>query len=96
MRRGIKGAWDVLTGRYSKIRALNDAEALQGLHRDRAQRDALVRDQLAERMSLQAEIQRERTRQATQVLGLYRQAAQFRRMQEGRVQGQDRGLDLGR
>lgn len=64
--------------------------------RDRAQRHALVGAQLVERTSLQGAIQQERTRQATQVLGLYRQAAQFRQMQEGRVQAQDRGHDLGR
>lgn len=95
MRRGIVGAWDILTGRYSKMRARNEAEAFQGILRDRAQRDALVKSQLAERSSLQKTIQQERTRHATQVLGLYRQAAQFRLMQEGRTQTRDRGNDLG-
>lgn len=95
MRRGIKGAWDVLTGRYFKVRARNEAEAFQGVVRDRAQRDALVRDQLAERAALQSSIQKERTRHATQVLGLYRQSAQFRQMREGRAQAKERGIDLG-
>ena len=96
MRRGIMGAWDVITGRYAKIRARNDAEAYRGMLRDRAQRDDLVRDQLAERLSLQSKIQHERMRHAAQVLGLYKQAAEFRRMQEGRIQGIDRGNQLGR
>ena len=96
IRHGVLGAWDVLTGRYAKTRRLNETEALQGLQRDSAQRDDLVRDHMRERSELQQTISRERERQARQVLGLYRDAAEFRRMRDGLVAGRETGPELGR
>lgn len=80
VRTGPKGVWDIMTGRYFKVRKQNEVEAFFGLQRDRAQRHDLVSAQLKERQALQQEIVRLRERSARQVLGLYRDAAQYRRM----------------
>jgi hypothetical protein len=80
VRTGAKGVWDIMTGRYFKVRKQNEMEAFFGLQRDRAQRHDLISAQLKERQALQQEIVRLRERSARQVLGLYRDAAQYRRM----------------
>ncbi len=80
VRTGAKGVWDVLTGRYFKVRKQNEMEAHFGMQRDRAQRHDLVSAQLKERQNLQSQIQQGLERHARQVLGLYRDAAQYRRM----------------
>ena len=96
IRGGVKGAWDVLTGRYWKARRQNEMEGFFAVQRDRAQRDTLIRDQLRERTRLQTELQQVRTRQARQLLALYRDAAQFRQAQDARAPRRDPGLDFGR
>lgn len=97
IRHGIKGAWDVLTGRYWKQRRENEREALFGVQRDRNQRDELRQQQLAERRALQAEIAQKRTHHATQVLKLYKNAVEFREMaRTGQSRDYGRGLELGR
>jgi MobA/VirD2-like, nuclease domain len=96
IRGGVKGAWDLLTGRYWKARRQNEMEAFFAMQRDRAQRDTLIRDQLKERGKLQADLQQARTRQAGQLLALYRDAARFRQAQETRAPRRDTGLDFGR
>lgn len=80
VRTGAKGVWDIMTGRYFKVRKQNEMEAFFSLQRDRAQRHDLVSAQLKERQTLQREIGRLRERSARQVLGLYRDAAHYRRM----------------
>ncbi len=51
--KGLRGLWDRLTGRTSKLRQQNEAEAMRAMQRDRAQRDALVAAQLKDRRVLQ-------------------------------------------
>lgn len=80
VRTGAKGVWDILTGRYFKVRKQNEMEAFFGLQRDRNQRHDLVQSQLKERQGLQSQIVAARERHAGQLLGLYRDAAQYRRM----------------
>lgn len=80
VRSGAKGVWDIMTGRYFKVRKQNEMEAFFGLQRDSNQRHDLVSAQLKERQGLQREIVSLRERSARQVLGLYRDAAQYRRM----------------
>jgi len=96
IRGGVKGAWDLLTGRYWKARKQNEMEAFFAMQRDRAQRDALIRDQLKERSRLQTDLQQVRTRQARQLLALYRDAARFRQAQEAAAPKRDTGLDFER
>jgi len=62
LRAGLAGLWDTFTGRAKAIRAQNEAEALQALRRDRAQREAIVTVQLQERQSVQRAIHTMRQR----------------------------------
>ncbi len=97
IRHGIKGAWDVLTGRYWKQRRENEREAEQGIQRDLKERNELRQQQLAERRALQVEIAAKRTQHATQVLKLYKNAVEFREMaRTGQSRDYGRGLELGR
>jgi hypothetical protein len=96
VRGGVMGVWDMMTGRYSRARKANEAEAFFSMQRDRAQRQALVSAQLKDRRELQSRIVQARTRHAQQVLGLYRDAARFRAAQENRAQSPNRSLDFGR
>ncbi len=61
-RAGLRGLLDTFTGRARAIRAINEAEAIQGLRRDRRQRDALTAAQLKERQPLQAQLDALRAR----------------------------------
>lgn len=85
LRHGFAGLWDRLTGDYQKTRKSNEAEAFFGLQRDRAQRQSLITEQLAERRVLQAQIRQTRTRHAEQILALHKQAANYRLMQDSRA-----------
>lgn len=110
LRKGIAGAWDFLTGRYFKTRKQNEIEAKFACERDSHERHALIQRQLKDRQALQDLIRENRRKEAERILGLYRDAATFRRMREGerdkdrdgrstdpkpRAPRRDRGLDLG-
>ena len=98
-RKGWAGVWDFMTGRYFKVRKQNELEVQFAKERDRTERHGLITAQLKERQELQSNIKSARRREAEQVLALYRDAAKFRRMREGREQTparvRDKGLDLG-
>ncbi len=51
--RGLRGLWDRLTGKTRAIRLQNEKDAAAAALRDRTERDALVKRQLAERQQLQ-------------------------------------------
>ncbi|MEO8757844.1 MAG: relaxase/mobilization nuclease domain-containing protein [Devosia sp.] len=57
IRRGIVGLWDRITGRYNKVRLLNEADSLSAMTRDAVEKQALIDRQLAERRQLQTQIQ---------------------------------------
>ena len=98
-RKGWAGVWDFMTGKYFKTRAQNELEAQFAKERDRNERHGFVTAQLKERQDLQASIKTARRREAEQVLALFKDAAKFRRMREGREQSparvRDKGLELG-
>lgn len=96
VRKGMAGAWDFLTGKYFAVRKQNEMEFAASVIRDRAQAQALVRDQMRERGELQSRIVATRERHARQVLALYRDAARFREMRAGRSQDRNAGFDLDR
>jgi hypothetical protein len=107
LRKGIAGAWDFLTGKYFKVRKQNEMEAKFARTRDSHERHALIHAQQKDRQALQELIKENRRKEAERILGLYRDAAKFRRMREGerdsdRDRGRtspkpkrDRGLELG-
>ena len=71
-RTGMKGAFDRLSGRHSRVRKQNEMEAWMALQRDREQRHALIAAQLAERRELQRRIDDLRQRHAERVAELHR------------------------
>ena len=75
--KGLKGFWDALTGKKSKIIEQNQKEAYSAYRRDMNERDALVFSQLEEQKSLSKEIsklqnneQKERLELQQKVFGL--------------------------
>lgn len=108
LRKGLPGVWDFLTGKYFKTRKQNEMEAKFARERDSHERHALIRAQLEHRQALQELIKENRRKEAERILGLYRDAAKFRRMREGEAERdkdrgrssatirpkRDRGLDL--
>ncbi|MFN7400002.1 MAG: relaxase, partial [Sandaracinobacter sp.] len=109
LRKGIAGAWDFLTGKYFKTRKQNEMEAKFARERDSHERHALIHAQHKDRQALQELIKENRRKEAERILGLYKDAAAFRRMREGEAvrdkdrgrnsttirPKRDRGLDLG-
>lgn len=109
LRKGLPGVWDFLTGKYFKVRKQNEMEAKFARERDSYERHALIRAQHKDRQALQELIKENRRKEAERILGLYRDAAKFRRMREGEAERnkdrgrnstsmrprRDRGLDLG-
>jgi Relaxase/Mobilisation nuclease domain len=57
--RGLSGIWQRLTGQYAKIKAQNEMETVLAWQRDRAERDALIFEQLNERQALQDQIKKQ-------------------------------------
>jgi hypothetical protein len=95
------GVWDIMTGRYFRTRKQNELEAQFARERDRTERQALIAKQLKERQVLQADIKALRTRHATQILALHKQAVHYRDHQPRQPREASRGrsrsasLDLG-
>jgi septal ring factor EnvC (AmiA/AmiB activator) len=79
LRTGIRGLWDRMTGRHVRLVASNDAEALAGFRRDRAQRQALIDAQLHDRQALQRGLAELRQAQAVRLITLHREFATLRR-----------------
>lgn len=67
--RGIRGLWGWVSGQNRKIRLQNELEAQRAQERDRAEREAMIQKQLAERRVLQVRLK-------------ITQAQQFEAMQE--------------
>jgi len=77
VRHGLKGAWDRITGRYSRVRRMNEAETIEALRRDRSERDALIADQLEERQRLQRQIRQQRHVHTIEMASLQRDIAAY-------------------
>jgi hypothetical protein len=88
LRKGLASLWDRLTGEHAKVRKQNELEAYWSLHRDRAQRDALVSAQLRERQSLQIQIRALRQAQANRLRELHRDLHCYGELQ--RIKNRDR------
>lgn len=56
IRRGFKGIWDKLNGRYWKTREKNEKESYNAYLRDQQQREDLINKQLTERQNLQTQL----------------------------------------
>lgn len=81
--KGIRGLWGWVTGKNRKIREQNEAEIARAQARDRAEKQEVIRKQLAERRNLQRQIKLTREKQQQRVQELNRDVA--RAMKLGRV-----------
>jgi hypothetical protein len=99
--KGLRGLWHRLTGRYQKIRAANEVEALATRQRHTKERDTLIQQQLGQRAALQEQVRDVRRQQAEQLLELRADAGRYLRFGRGeaaseRAPGHGLGLTLSR
>lgn len=83
--RGFSGIWSRVTGKFSKIKAQNEMEALQAWQRDRAEKDRLVSRQLDERQRLQTVIKKMREERGKEVAQIRSEIAAYVAMKRGDV-----------
>lgn len=76
--KGFSGIWQRLTGRYAKVKAQNEYEALEAFRRDRAEKDALIFKQLGERQALQQDIKLQRSFAQQELMQLRADIAHYR------------------
>ncbi|MHA3976487.1 relaxase/mobilization nuclease domain-containing protein [Halovulum sp. GXIMD14794] len=77
--KGFSGIWHRLTGKYAKVRAQNEHEALEALHHDRAEKDALIFKQIEERQAVQRDIRAQRESAQEDLLCLREDVAHYMR-----------------
>jgi hypothetical protein len=75
--KGFSGIWHRLTGRYTKVKAQNEHEALEAYRRDRAEKDALIFRQLEERQALQRDVKAQRSIAQEELLRLREDVTQY-------------------
>ena len=75
--RGIKAIWSWMTGQTKKIRMQNALEISNSEARDRAEREEMIRKQLAERRTLQRQIVHARGKQHEAMADLNRDVAHY-------------------
>ena len=95
IRTGLRGVVDFISGRRRELRAQNEAEAYQGLLRDRAQREAMFTAQMRERKALQQRFDQLRQAQRDERLALVRRVASVMRRQDGNNQSQSQDTARG-
>lgn len=94
--RGFSGIWHRLTGQYRQTREQNERETVEAWKRDRAEKDALIFNQLDEREALQRDIKRHRARSNETLMQLRADVANFsvserdQELQKRRVQEEER------
>ena len=81
--RGVAGLWHRITGKYQKVRRLNELETIRCERRDRNEKQALIENQLEQRNKLQTHVQtnrennHDRLRELRQDISLYRDIQDF-------------------
>ena len=74
---GLKALWFRVTGKYRKIKKLNEAETLQCKSRDQSERQKLIDQQLRQRRQLQHEIRLLRHQHGIRVKKLNRDMSEY-------------------
>ncbi|MCJ1903359.1 hypothetical protein MR829_23880, partial [Paracoccus versutus] len=77
--KGFSGIWHRLTGKYAKVRAQNEHDALEALHRDRAEKDALIFKQIEERQAIERDVRMQREAAQEELLRLREDVAHYMR-----------------
>lgn len=80
LHKGIRGVWELLTGKARAIRRQNEKEAFDGYRRDTAQREALFTAQSKEKQALHSRIAAMRARQRAERMQLAGRLADVLRM----------------
>lgn len=83
--KGFSGIWSRITGKFSKIKAENEMEALRAWQRDRSEKDRLIQRQLDERGRLQQAIKKMRDTRAQEVAQIRSEIAAYVAMKRGDV-----------
>lgn len=103
LHKGLRGVWELLTGKASAIRRENEQEAYRGYLRDRDQREALFKAQMKEREALQKRIdgirvehRQERMRLARRIVDALRTSDDFGRHRERMRRPRTLDLDMER
>jgi len=74
-RSGVRGLWDIVTGRAAKTRRENELERKAGQERDGQERESMFREQFEERRDLQARFEETRKAQRAERMQTARQVA---------------------
>jgi len=86
IRRGFKGIWDKLNGRYWKTREKNEKESYYAHIRDQQQREDLINKQIVERQNLQTQINLLRNNHEKEQKHLIRDLSMITDRQKGRME----------
>lgn len=78
--KGIRGLWGWVIGQNRKIRFQNELDAKRAQERDRAEREAVIQKQLAERRALQERVKAMRAQQHEAMQELTRDVAHYARL----------------
>lgn len=78
LNKGIRGLWQRMTGEHARTIKRNQFEALEALRRDRAQREAQIFAQGAERRKLQEQIHTARAVHTKEMTDLHRDLARLK------------------
>lgn len=79
---GFMGLWHRITGKYQKIRRLNELETVRCERRDRNETQAMIEKQLEERGRLQVHVQSKREKHYKAMQELRQDIATYRDMQD--------------
>ncbi|MCK4945451.1 MAG: relaxase [Alphaproteobacteria bacterium] len=80
--KGIKGLWHRITGKYRKIRVINEHETVHCIARDQKKKQRLIAEQLKERQKLQTKIQHLRHEHKETMLNIRLEIGHYLEMQE--------------
>lgn len=99
--KGLRGLWHRLTGKYTRVRKLNEIEARAAQKRQARERQELIETQLQQRAVLQSRIKNLRDAQAKQFKALRKDIGRFLRFSKpfraaARAPTRSNGLKLGR
>jgi hypothetical protein len=82
--RGLRAIWQMITGKYRQIKKLNEQETIDGQRRDQAEKQALIDRQLADRRTIQQEIQGFRRTHTRELTALKKDEEFYSRPEPGR------------
>lgn len=80
--RGFRGLWDRLTGKHAQLRRQNEAESQRALERDRAEKNAIIKQHLAERRKQLSQTRNRRSAHSKRLQALYDDVTKYRQMQQ--------------